>query len=271
MIIALFLICFLLNIFNHGEIFIGILNSILLLSSIYFYLQFTHKKLSIFKISFTSFPLIFMAAMPLMTQTRDSFITILGIGASFLSACYFTYKFKKILLLITALYLLFSSLYVSGIVKPLFSYQVNNLIITDDRANLYISRLRDESLYLPYKLRLMLFNKSVYLYVILSKIAGFFTIKNLYDTIYLANLYPLVLGIILDLKSWNRSKMLIIISIMFVIFISASSRSVNILNTFTLLSPFLIYFILRGFSSVNRTLYLALFFLSIIIATSPLK
>lgn len=271
MIFAILLFCFTLNIINHGNILVGILNSLLLLFSIFFYLEFSHQKLSSFKSSFPVPPLIFIAAIPLFTQNHDVFVILLATGTSLLFLYYFTSKFKKIVFLIIILYLLLSSFYASGVIKLPFLFQSNRFILSDDWTNLYISRMQVEALYMPYKLRLIIFNSSVYFYVLLSKVAGLFTFKNYYDVLLVANLYPLAKGLILDLKNWNRSKTLIILSIVLVSFVTVSSRSVDILKTFTLLSPFLLYFILRGFNSINKMLYFVLFIFSIFIASSPYK
>ncbi len=271
MIFAILLFCFTLNIINHGNILVGILNPLLLLFSIYFYLKFSGQKLLSFKSSFFVSPLILIGAIPLFTQNQDVFVILLAIITSLLFLYYLTSRFRKIVFLIIILYLLLSSFYTSGVIKLPFLFQNNQFILSDDWTNLYISRMQDEALYMPYKLRLIIFNGSVYFYVYLSKIAGLFTFKNLYDVLLVANLYPLAKGLILDLKDWNRSKTLIILSMLLVSFITVSSRSVDILKTFTLLSPFLIYFILRGFNSMNKILYLVLFILSIVIAISPYK
>ena len=129
--------------------------------------------------------------------------------------------------------------------------------------------MNTESNYMPYIIRSVIFNPSVNFYVILSKLAGLFTLKNLYDSLLIANIYPLVIGLTLDLRNWNKSKTLLILCILLISLSMVVSRSVEINNTFILLSPFLIYFILRGLNSVNKKIYLALFIISIFISTSP--
>jgi len=178
-------------------------------------------------------------------------------------------SFKKISILIIVVYLLFVSLYASGLINPPFSLQPFLLIINDDWTNLYIAQMQTESMYMPYIIRSLLFNSSAHLYVMLSKMAGLFTLKNLYEALLIANIYPLVKGLTLDLKNWNKSKKLLIFCILLISLSMVVSRSVEITNTFLLLSPFLIYFVLRGLNSVNKIIYLALFVFSIVIATSP--
>ena len=56
--------------------------------------------------------------------------------------------------------------------------------------------MQDEALYIPHTLRIIIFNGSVYLYVVLSKVAELFMIGNLATVLLIANMYPLVKGII---------------------------------------------------------------------------
>lgn len=273
MVIAILLICFSLNIISHGNILIGILNTFLLFLSISFYLKFSDQKLSsIRSLNFIS-PLLFLVGViPLFNHNYNIFTVLLAIGICALLLLYFsTSRFKNILIFIVLFYILVASLYANGLVKLPFSLQINQLIFSDNWIKLYISQMQQEALYVPYKIRLLLFNGSVYFYVLLSKMAGLYIFKNFYDVLLIANLYPLVKGLILDLKDWNRSKTLIILCVLLISFITAISRKVDTFDTFILLSPFLMYFILKGFKSVNKIAYLALFILSIIVATTPSK
>lgn len=266
-IIVLLLIGFLLNVINHGNLLIGILNILLLSLSIYFYLDYTSKNFG----SINSPYFILIAAIPLFTYNHDIFILFLTFGIILLLILYSNTRLKGFLVLIIGSYLVVASLYANGIIHLPFSLQSSRFIFSDDWNNLYISRMQNEALYMPYKLRLLIFNSSVYFYVLFSKLAGLFTFKNLYDVLLLANLYPLAKGLILDLKNWNRSKTFIILCVLIISSVTVSSRTVDIFNTFMLLAPFLMYFILRGFNFVNKITYLILFILSIVIATSPYK
>ena len=266
MVIAALLLSFSLNIINHRNILVGILNTLLLFFSIHFYFKFSRQKSLFIKRS----PLVVLiGAIPLFTRANDIFIIFMAIGISLLTLFHLTTKFKKISILIITIYFLFASFYANGLIKLPFSFQTNLLIFNDDWTNLYITQMRAESRYVPYTIRLLLFNSSVNFYVILSKMAGLFMLKNLYDVLLIANIYPLVKGLTLDLKNWNKSKKLVIFCILLVSLGMAVSRSVEVINTFILLSPFLIYFILKGLNSVNKKIYLALFLFSIAIATSP--
>jgi len=270
MVIATLLLSFSLNIINHGNVLIGILNTLLLFFSINFYLKFSHKKLSFLKFPYVgSILIVLIGAIPLFTRANDILIIFFAIGFNLLVLFYLTTKYKKISILIIVVFLLFAASYANGLTKPPFSLQTHLLIFNDDWTNLYITQMRTESQYMPYIIRTLIFNPSVHFYVMLFKMAGLFTLKNLYDALLIANIYPLVKGLTQDLKNWNKSKTLLILCIFLISLSMAVSRSVEIDNTFILLSPFLVYFILRGLNSVNKMVYLALFIISIVVATSP--
>lgn len=272
MIVAALLLCFLLNIINHGNILTGILNTFSLFLSIYFYLKFTDQELSFIKFTYLGSPfIILIGATPLFTRENDILIITIAIGISLLAIFYLKTIFKKISILIIIIYLLFVSFYANGLIKPPFSFQAHQLVFNDDGINVYISQMEMESQYMPYIIRSIIFNPLIHFYVMFSKLASLFTIKNLHSALFIANIYPLVKGLTLDFKSWNKSKTLLICCTLLISFSMIISRSVEIINinTFILLSPFLTYFILRGLSFVNKLIYLTLFVISIIIATSP--
>lgn len=262
MVISTLFLSFLLNIINHGNILIGVLNVFLLFLSIYFYLKFSHQNVS-------SPLIISTGAIPLFTRANDVLIILTAIGLCFLILFYLSTKYKRILILIIVSYLLFVSLYANGLIKPPFSFQANLLILNDDWTNLYITRMKTESQYMPNVVRSVIYNPSIHFYVMLSKIGGLLTLKNFYEALLLVNIYPLMKGLILDLKNWNKSKTLLILSILLISLSMVVSRAEEINDTFLLMAPFLVYFIFRGFNSMNKKIYVALFVISIIIATSP--
>lgn len=264
MVIAVLFLSFLLNIFNHGNLLIAILNTILLLFSIYFYLKFSHQNLN-------STLVVLIGAMPILTRANDILVVFIAIGMCLLMLCYLTTKYRKISLLMIILYILFFSCYANGLIKLPFLFQSNLLILNDNWTNLYITQMKTESQYMPGIIRSAIFNSSVNFYVMLSKIAALFSLKNLSEILLIANIYPLISGLTLGLKNWNKSKALLIFLVFLISFGMVFSRSedkINI-NTFVLLSPFLIYLILKGLNSINKTVYLALFVVSIVIAASP--
>lgn len=259
---------FLLNLISHKDILTGLLNVTLLFLSVYVYSKLSGKKLNLTGLPFV----IFIAAIPLFTYRHDIFILGLAIGAALLLLLYANTNVKRILplvLFVIIAYLVLASFYVGGIIKFPFVFSGELFIFFDDKASPYIPLMQKEALYLPYRFRSLIFNESAYFYVLLSKTAGLFTLKNLYDVLLLANLYPFILGVIWSLRNWDKSKAFFVSCILLVAFITSLSRTVNIFNTFLILAPFLLYFILTGFNSMNKKIYLLLFILSLIILTSP--
>lgn len=57
-----------------------------------------------------------------------------------------------------------------------------------------VTQHQRDAVYLPYRMRLIFFNKSIYLFQILRNIFNFWTLSNINSTILLANLYPIYLG-----------------------------------------------------------------------------
>src|SRR3989344_3589019 len=270
MIIVILLTCFLLNLINHGNILTGILNTLLLFLSILFYLKFSYQKLpSIKSLIFISPLLIFIAGIPIFTHSYNIFIVLLALGLFLLLLLYSGSNYKKILTFVILFYVLAASFYANGLIQLPFSPQIDRFIFSDDWIKLYINQMQNEALYIPYKIRLLVFNGSIYFYILLSKMASLFIFKNLYDLLLIANLYPLVQGIIIDLKDWNKSKTLIILPIFFISFITVVSRTIDIFNAFILLSPFFVYFILKGMPSINKIIYLLLYVFSLVMVFSP--
>lgn len=266
--IVLFLLCFFLNILNHGNIWIGVLNTLLLGLSLYFFQNFSHQKISSIKSPY----LILLGTIPLFNHYYENYILIFfAIGIILLFLIYLKIGLKYLLVFLIFLYMFVASLYAGEIIKFPFSLQGDRLIFNDNWTNLAITGMQREALYILYSLRLLIFNSSVYLYVMLSKMAELFMLKNLYDVLLVANLYPLFNGIILDLRSWKKQKLLIISSIFLISFTVVSSRAVDIFNTFLLMSPFLMYFILKGLGSINEKIYILLMIFSLFIVTSPFK
>jgi hypothetical protein len=270
MFIAALLLSFSLNIINHRNIIIGIFNTLLLFFSIFFYYKFSHQKLSFFKFLSLGSPLIILiGAIPLFIRANSIFIIFVTIGIILLTLLYLSAKQKKVLLLMVVIYLILASFFAGGLIKPPFSFQTNLLIFKDDWTNLYITQMKTESQYMPHIICEVVFNPLVHVYVILSKVAGLYTLKNLYNALLIANIYPLIVGVTSGLKNKNRSEIFPFFCILLISLSVMFSRSEEINNTFLLLSPFLIYFILRAINSINKKIYFVLFLVSMVIATSP--
>ncbi len=261
------LICFLLNLIIHGNLLIGVLNALLLGLCLFFFQNFASKSISSIELPY----LLILGVIPLFNHNYDLVVTLLAIGLILLLLAYLRTNFKLMLIPVILLYMIASSAYANEIIRLPFVFKTDRLIFNDRWTNQALAETEKEALYLPHRLRSLVFNKSVYLYVLLSKIAELFMLKNLYEILLIANLYPLFSGLIANLKLWNKEKLGIFLSIFLIILIAVSSNGTNTFNTFILLSPFTIYFILRGFASINKKIYFLLVILSFLIVTSPTK
>jgi hypothetical protein len=270
MFIVALLLSFFLTLVNQGNITNAIFNTFLLTFSIYFHYRLTHQKPSFYKYLTHGTPLVILiGAIPLFTRESNLLVLLSAIGISLLFSVYLSTKHKKVFLAVVAIYLLFAGFYAGGLITPPFSIHPNLLISNDNWTMAYLTQMKTESQYMPYVAREMIFNPLINLYVMLSKIAGLYLLKNLYGALLLVNIYPLIVGLKLDLKQWKISEIFPYFCILFVSLSVALSRSVEINNTFLLLSPPLIYFVLKGIGSINKNIYIFLFLLSVIVATSP--
>lgn len=261
-------LCLTLNIISHGSLLSGVLNTLLLGLVLLFFQNFSGKKILSIR-----FPLIvLLGAIPLFTHYyKDIIIFFFAIGMIILFLLYIKIKFKIILSFIIFLYIAIAALYIGEIIRIPLSFQSDRLLFSDTRTNLAIIDIQKQALYIPYRIRLLIFNDSIYIYVILSKLADLFMIKNISNVLLLANLYPIVLSLILYLKSRDTRKILIFTSFLIISFIVVTSRVIDIFNTYLLLSPFLVYFILLGVDFVNKKLYFFLIILSLLLIYNPLK
>lgn len=265
--IGLLVLCFLLNIINHGSFVIGILNSLFLGLLLFFYQSFSVKKLA----SLDPVYFMLLGIIPIFVhQYEDIKVIFFAMGLTALMIIYLKTKINPLIYIIF-LYIFITVLYVGRIFDPPFSFQSNRLIVSDNLTNVAIRRMQDEALYMPYTFRLIIFNCSVYLYVILSKVAELFMIGNLATVLLIANIYPLVKGLVSELKSFDRRKFFMISGVLLTSLTIVLGRSVDIFSAFYLMSPFLIYFMLQGLNLVNRKIYLLFVIFSIFIATSPYK
>lgn len=265
---ALLLLCFSLNIISCGSVLFGVFNSLLLTLALLFFQSYSGKK--VLSIQFLLIAL--LGTVPLFTHYyKDIIIVFLAIGMILLFLIYTKIRFKFFLIFIIFLYIPIATLYAVEIIQLPLSFQSDWLIFNNIWTNQAIAEMQKEALYIPYSIRPIIFNKSVYLYVMLSKFTDLFTINNISNVLLLANLYPLTKGIILYLNPWDKKRSLIILSFFLISFIAVTSREVDVFNTFLLLSPFLVYFILLGISSINKKVYFSLIILSYFLITSPLK
>ena len=262
------LLCFLLNVIVHGNLWVSFLNSLLLGLTFHFFEHFSNKTISTIKLPL----LVLLVAIPIFnTNHQDTVLVILATGIAMLYILYIRVKFKALIIFTILIYILIAGLYAGEVIGFPFAIHKERLIFNNNRVNNLIADTQNSALYLPYNLRPLIFNSSIYLYSMLATAAEFFLIKNISSALLLANLYPLFKGLILDLKYWNGGKMLICLGIFLIPFVTVSSRSINTFNIYLLMSPLLVYFILQGLNLINKKIYLILILISLFLITSPLK
>ncbi len=265
---AILLFCFSLNIVSHGSILLGAFNTLLLGLVLLFFQNFSGKKILSIQFPF----IVLLGTMPLFTHYyKDILIVFFAIGIILLFLIYIKVRFKFFLIFTIFLYISIATLYAGEIIRLPLSFQSDWLIFSNTWTNQAIAGMQKEALYIPYSIRPIIFSKSAYLYVMLSRFTDLFMINKISNVLLLANLYPLVKGIILYLNPWDKKRSLIILSFFLISFIAVTSRAIDVFNIFLLLSPFLVYFILLGIGSINKRVYFSLIILSFFLVTSPLK
>jgi hypothetical protein len=235
--------------------------------SAFFYELLTEKKLKDVKLEY----LVILGSIPLFSFYPQN-LKILIISIFLLTLLLIYFKFRNITLgLLTICLVFFFALYISKIVNFPFSISKDLLIYSDRWSNQAISSLQTEALYLPYKLRYLVFNKSIYIYTLMSNIAELFTIKNICGILLLANIYPLLRGLTSYFKNRYKKGLIFYGYPLAVLLATGISRSANNTATFLLLSPYLLLFTLLGYEKINRKIYFLLIILSYFLLTSPIK
>jgi hypothetical protein len=126
-----------------------------------------------------------------------------------------------------------------------------------------VAQHQKDALYVPYKIRLIIFNKSIYVYQVLRNIANFWNLDNFNKIFLWGNFYPIILGLrTLWLK--QRDKFWICIS-----GLSAGSLVIG-LNKMTdargaswFMLPIFVYLFFKGIKKINKKVYACLLAISI--------
>lgn len=261
-------LCFLVNIIFHNSILVAAFNTLLIGLSLSFFHYFSNT--GILSIPLASLAL--LSLTPLFNhEYKDINVILLAIGVIVLLFVYLKIKLKKFFIFIILLYTLFAVFYVSGIIRLPLSFQSDRLIFADPRTKLAITNMQNEALYVPYKIRQLLFNNTVYLYVLMSKTAELFSLNNISNTFLLANLYPLTVGLVQYLRTGNKERFVMLSTLLLTPLAASFSRTIDVFNIFLLIAPLIIYFILLGANLINQKIYFLLFLMSLLLVTSPLK
>lgn len=255
-----------LNLFTHQNLFASFVNSLTLGLSVYFFQNLLNLKRGLFHyfilISSGLIPLFFF----LPTNMFFSFFPLLILGIIYL----YSRNPNKLFLVVFGFILFVGILYCNEVVKFPFEIQQMQLIYNSPEVNYNLTRHQEDALFLPYKMRLIVYSKLIYLYALLTNFFDFLNFKNLYETLMLANLYPLFIGIYKIIRENQKLKFLIITAFLITLFIAGLDRSPDKSQSLYLISPLLIYLIILGAENVNKKIYFLLWIISIFNLINPL-
>lgn len=154
----------------------------------------------------------------------------------------------------------------------LFTTRVINKDLTVDKVKLIfdIPSIRDSVLqhqrdarYLPYRIRLIVFNNFIYVYQALRNIANFWNLFNINHIFLLANLYPIYYGFKLIYKEkyiWY----ICVLGIFSGSLVIGVNKMVDIRMASWFMMPIFGYLIYRGIKRVNMKLYFSLLIISLL-------
>jgi hypothetical protein len=163
---------------------------------------------------------------------------------------------KKIILV---LLVIIGGLFATRVLNRDFSIDKVKLIFDMPSIRDSILQHQKDAIYLPYRLRLFLFNDSVYIYQILRNIANFWSLTNINKIILLANVYPMILGF-MYLK---KNRWLIILGIVAGSLVIGINKMVDARAATWLILPIFIYLIFMGIRKINLKIYISLLIVSL--------
>ncbi len=170
----------------------------------------------------------------------------------------------KLLLILTLVSVIFfGGLFTTRVINNDFSIDRVKLITDMPSIKDGIFQHQQDALYVPYKIRLIIFNKSVYVYKVLRNIANFWSLNNINKVILLANIYPIILGLKeLSLKRkdvfWVSVLGLFAGSV-----VIGLNKMVDARVATWFMLPIFGYLAFKGFSKINFKTYMFLLFFSL--------
>lgn len=260
--ILAFLSSLILNFSFHQNLLISLLNAFTLGLSVYLFQA--RQLLSPFNI----FLVTSLSLIPLFnyapTNIYFSLLPLFSLGFFYL------YKMfpRKLVIVIWGVFLLIGNLYFSEIVKYPLNIQSHQLIFSSPETNYNIDRHQKDALLIPYKARLIIYSKLIFVYVFLTNLFSSLNLKNLSDVLLLANLYPLFVGIYNIFKQKNEFTNICITGFAVTALTLGIDRSTDRFQIF-LLGPLIVLLILLGTQAINKKIYIILWILSIFIYISP--
>lgn len=168
------------------------------------------------------------------------------------------------ILLIIIFWIFFGGLLTTRVIHKDLSIDKVKLIFDMPSIKDSISQHQKDARYLPYKLRLVVFNDSVYLYQILRNIANFWNLYNINHIFLLANLYPIYYGFKLIYKD-KYIRYLCVLGIFSGSLVIGINKMVDARMASLFMMPIFVYLIFKGIKKINLKIYLSLLLVSVIL------
>lgn len=213
------------------------------------YLLISKTKISNFKKYLFFF---FLIISPIVTQINvnsNELLIFISISILFIIKEYCCHpKIKFILNLIILLLIIFFINYLGGLIDKNLSIDSSRTYIKDTFQLEKISQIREEAVYLDFRLRKYLFGNWLIIISFLKRFFDYFWFHNLLSIINIFLIYPLILGF--NKKNKNEIIMLILI-----IFTSIFNRNPNNFQIFYFSFPLIIKIIIQGLSTIKTNRY----------------
>jgi hypothetical protein len=170
---------------------------------------------------------------------------------------------KLIILLIIIFLLFFGGLFLTNVIKKDLSVDKIKLITDMPSIRDSVSQHQKDARYIPYRIRLIVFNNLIYVYQALRNIANFWNLYNINDIFLFVNLYPMYYGF----KSIYKEKYIwyiCVLGIFFGSFAIGINKMVDARMATWFMMPIFGYLIYRGIKRVNMKLYFSLLIISLL-------
>lgn len=260
-----FILSALLNYFTHRDLLISFINPLTLVSSIYLFKKYLITR----NFLFNSFFIISLGLIPLFYYLPNSnLISLLPLISVGILSLY-KHISRKWVIIIWVIFLLVGNSFSGEIIKYPFNIQNSQLIFNSPEINYNIKRHQTDALFIPFKLRQIVYSDFIFIYAILTNFFDFLNLKDLYDVLLIANLYPIFVGCYKIFMEKNGLRNIYLTTFIVVIFTAGVDRSPDKFQSLYLLGPMFINLIILGVQGINKKLYLFLLLLSLFISISP--
>jgi len=272
------IIAFFLNIVKHHNLLMAVSNSLILyLSWIIFKVNPVQRNnLSKNKI-LSGLALGSLGFIPLLTFIPGDYLgTIILILSLILFIFYKKLLYIKWLVLLLILTLLIvGNLISANVVKvgtkpPYYAFDKERTVIfLNKEIPPAVDSLKVESR-LRYKIATIVYNNfTVFPYYLSARLSQFFSLRNFYDVLLLANLYPICAGMYFYFKNFKEQNKFLLVWLTTSLLIVSINKSQDASSSLYMSLPVLLIFILLGLNKINLRAYFALLAFSLFVLVTP--